>query len=71
VLPGGSYYLLITGNAAVDAGYGGNLSTAETPLPAAVWLFGSGLGLLAMAGKRKRKRGAWDDLPRLDFLPKV
>jgi len=71
LLPGGSYYLLITGNAAVDAGYGGNLSTAETPLPAAVWLFGSGLGLLAMAGKRKRKRGAWDDLPRLDFLPKV
>ena len=27
VLGGGNYYLLITGNAAVDAGYGGNLST--------------------------------------------
>ena len=72
ILPGGSYYLLITGDAAADAGYGGNLSTnAETPLPAAVWLFGGGLGLLAIAGKRRRKRGVWDDLPRVDFLPKV
>ena len=72
LLPGGNYYLLITGDAAADAGYGGNLSTnAETPLPAAIWLFGGGLGLLAMAGKRRRKRGAWDDLPRVDFLPKA
>jgi len=27
------------------------------------------LGLLAR--RRKRTRGAWDDLPRVDFLPKV
>jgi len=71
LLPGGSYYLLITGNAAVDAGYGGNLSTAETPLPAAAWLFASGLGLVVMASRRKKKRGLWDDLPRLDYLPKA
>jgi|KBSMisStandDraft_5_1062788.scaffolds.fasta_scaffold00833_2 hypothetical protein len=45
---------------------------AETPLPAAVWLFGGGLGVLGLlARRRKRTRGAWDDLPRVDFLPKV
>lgn len=53
----GSYYLLVSGNAGVDAGYGGNLSTAaaaETPLPAAVWLFISGLlGLFGMGGREK------------------
>jgi len=58
LLPGGSYYLLITGDAAVDAGYGGNLSTAETPLPAAVWLFGSGLAGLGFLAKRRRKQKA-------------
>jgi len=44
----------------------------ETPLPAAVWLFAGGLGVLGVFSRRKRKsRGAWDDLPRVDFLPKV
>jgi hypothetical protein len=65
VLPGSYYYLLITGDAGVDAGYGGNLSTfaqAETPLPAAAWLFGGGLGLLAMVGRKRKKtpRSVWD-----------
>ena len=59
VLAGGNYYLLITGNAAVDAGYGGNLSTfaaAETPLPAAVWLFGSAVGGGALLLRRRKKQ---------------
>ena len=56
LLPGGSYYLLITGNAAVDAGYGGNLSTAETPLPAAVWLFASGIGGLGWIVRKRKKK---------------
>jgi len=56
VLPGGSYYLLITGDAAVNAGYGGNLSTnAETPIPGAVWLFASGAAGLGALLRRRRK----------------
>jgi hypothetical protein len=57
VLAGGHYYLLVSGNAGVDAGYGGNLSTfAETPLPAAVWMFGGGLaGLGGLLRLRKKK----------------
>ena len=58
-LAGGTYYLLITGNAAVDAGYGGNLSTfaaAETPLPAAVWLFGSAIGGGAFMLRRRKNK---------------
>ena len=35
---------------------GGFSNGGETPLPAAVWLFGGGLGLLAMFGRRKRKQ---------------
>jgi LPXTG-motif cell wall-anchored protein len=59
VLGGGHYYLLITGNAGVDAGYGGNLSTsAETPLPAAVWLFGSVLGGGGLLLRRRKKQAA-------------
>jgi hypothetical protein len=59
VLSGGSYYLLITGNAGVDAGYGGNLSTfAETPLPAAVWLFGSVLGGGGLLLRHRKKKQA-------------
>jgi len=59
-VPGGNYYLAIAGNAGSLAGYGGNLSVAETPLPGAVWLFAGGLGLIGMfAGRRKRARQAW------------
>jgi len=44
----------------------------ETPLPAAVWLFGGGLGVLAMLSRRRRRsRGVWDNLPRVEFLPKA
>jgi len=44
----------------------------ETPIPGALWLFGSVLGLGAMLrSKRKRSRGLWDDLPRVEFMPKV
>ena len=57
LLPGGNYYLAVSGDAAVNAGYGGNLSTAETPLPAAVWLFASGVvGLGALARRRKKQK---------------
>ena len=62
VLGSGHYYLLISGNAGVDAGYGGNLSTsAETPLPGAIWLFGSALAAFGLVTHRKRKpKSAWD-----------
>jgi hypothetical protein len=33
ILDGGEYHLLITGNAGIDAGYGGNLSTFAVPGP--------------------------------------
>jgi hypothetical protein len=54
----GNYYLQLTGNAAVDAGYGGNLSTAPVPGP----IVGAGLpglmaacgGLLALARRRRQ-----------------
>jgi len=69
VLPGGNYYLLITGDAAVNAGYGGNLSTnAETPIPGAIWLFASGAaGLGALLRRRKAKADARGD--RLQAAP--
>jgi hypothetical protein len=71
-LQAGSYYLQIAGDAGNLAGYGGNLSVAETPLPGAVWLFLSGLAALGfIGGGSKRKRGLWDNLPRVDFLPKA
>lgn len=55
ILPGGAYYLRITGDAGVDAGYGGNLSTSPVPIPGAVWLFGSGIaGLFAMQRRRRK-----------------
>jgi hypothetical protein len=63
VLSGGSYYLLITGNAGVDAGYGGNLSTfAETPIPGAIWGFASAIGgaYLAMRNRKRKYKSAWD-----------
>jgi hypothetical protein len=66
VLGGGHYYLLVSGNAGVDAGYGGNLSTsAETPIPGAIWLFGSALAAFGLVTRRTRKaKTAWDILPR-------
>jgi hypothetical protein len=50
----GSYYLQISGNAGSLAGYGGNLSVSEVPLPGAVWLFGSVVAGVAGAAKLKR-----------------
>ena len=55
----------------LDSGYGnqtlafGNVGPSQeqftTPLPAAVWLFGGGLGLIAMFGQRKRKqKSVWE-----------
>jgi len=36
----------------------------ETPIPGAVWLFGGGLGLLSMFGRRKKKAPqAWSKYP--------
>jgi hypothetical protein len=63
ILGGGHYYLLITGNAGVDAGYGGNLSTsAETPIPGAIWGFASTIGgaYLAMRNRKRKYKSAWD-----------
>ena len=55
--PAGAYDLYITGtNSGTWGGaYGGSIFTQPIPLPAAAWLFGSGLGLL---GLRKRKQAA-------------
>jgi peptidoglycan/LPS O-acetylase OafA/YrhL len=37
-----------------------NITTSETPLPAAVWLFAGGLGLLGMLYQKKEKlKSAW------------
>jgi hypothetical protein len=55
IMNAGSYYLAIAGNAGATAGYGGNLSVQAVPLPAAAWLFGSGLiGIGALRLKRRR-----------------
>jgi hypothetical protein len=59
ILQGGDYYLAIAGTAGALAGYGGNLSVAElaeTPLPAAVWLFGSALGGGAFMLRRRKQK---------------
>lgn len=58
-LQAGSYYLQIAGDAGSLAGYGGNLSVAETPIPGAVWLFATGAaGLGALLRRRKKKEQA-------------
>lgn len=63
ILGPGNYFLDIAGIANGSSGYGGNLATfAETPLPGAVWLFGSviaAFGMVTAGGKRKVK-SAWD-----------
>jgi len=41
ILNAGNYYLALAGVAGSLAGYGGNLSVSETPIPGAAWLFGS------------------------------
>jgi hypothetical protein len=46
-----------------QANSGITIAGTETPLPAAVWMFGGGLGLLAMIGRRRKKtpRSIWDE----------
>ena len=50
-----------------------NASVPEVPIPGAVWLFGSVLagGAYLTRSRRKRSRGIWDELPRVEFMPKV
>ncbi len=59
ILGPGNYMLELQGIANGTSGYGGNLATfavAETPLPAAVWLFGGGIaGLGALLRRRKKQ----------------
>jgi hypothetical protein len=59
-LNAGEYHLLITGNAAVDSGYGGDLSTFAVPGPiVGAGLPGLILGCLTLLGLgRLRRRGA-------------
>lgn len=55
ILGAGNYYLQFTGNAGSNAGYGGNLSVAPVPVPAALPLFGAALaGLAALRYRRRR-----------------
>lgn len=59
ILGPGNYFLDIAGIANGTSGYGGNLATfAETPLPAAVWLFGSVLGGGGLLLRRRSKKQA-------------
>jgi hypothetical protein len=65
VLGAGKYYLDIAGTANGTSGYGGNLATfSETPLPGAVWLFASGLGLLFAGRGAQKRKSAWDMRPK-------
>jgi len=59
LLPGGNYFLSISGTGGGTAGYGGNLTTAAVPFPAA----GAGLpgvfaGAMALLAWRRRQRVA-------------
>lgn len=61
LLDAGSYYLELSGTGGGSSGYGGNIATfaeAETPLPAAVWLFGSAVGGGALLLRRRKKQAA-------------
>lgn len=61
ILAAGDYFLDIGGFANGTSGYGGNLATfatAETPIPATIWLFASGIGGVAALARRKRKAAA-------------
>jgi hypothetical protein len=61
IIPGGSYYLAIAGNAGTLAGYGGDLSVSAVPIPAV----GTGIpGLIGAVGgfmywmKKRREKKA-------------
>jgi phage terminase large subunit-like protein len=59
ILGAGDYHLLITGDAAVNAGYGGNLSVAEVPGPiVGAGLPGLILGCLTLLGLGRLRRRA-------------
>ncbi len=50
----GDHTLVISGIAGKSASYGGSIAVAETPIPAAVWLFGSALmGLMGVSRRKK------------------
>ncbi|TMQ24167.1 MAG: hypothetical protein E6J90_08915 [Deltaproteobacteria bacterium] len=56
LLNSGNYYLRITGDSAVNAGYGGNLSVASVPGPlAGAGIPGLIVGLLGWLGLRRRR----------------
>jgi hypothetical protein len=68
ILGAGHYYLDIAGTANGTSGYGGNLATFATdttPLPGAIWLFGSALAAFGLVTHGKKKpKSAWDISPR-------
>jgi hypothetical protein len=54
----GLYYAEFTGIGSGTSGYSGNISTfaiSEVPIPAAAWLFGTGLVGLAALNRRRKK----------------
>jgi hypothetical protein len=56
LLNAGNYYLQIQGDAGINAGYGGNLSVSQTPLPGAIWMFGAGLAGLGLLHRRRKMK---------------
>jgi hypothetical protein len=61
ILNAGNYFLELTGNSGLNAGYGGNLSTAPLAVPGPI--AGAGLpgllaGLIGLWGWRRRRRNA-------------
>jgi hypothetical protein len=59
LLNSGNYYLRITGDAGLNAGYGGNLSVASVPGPlAGAGIPGLIVGLLGWLGLRRRRQSA-------------
>lgn len=50
----GQHTLVISGLTDKDASYGGSIAVAQTPIPAAIWLFGSAaMGLMGMSRRKK------------------
>jgi hypothetical protein len=55
-LAGGNYFLRVTGTGGTAAAYGGPMSNTVVPVPGALPLMATGLGLLGFAAHRRRRK---------------